>query len=83
MYVYNILSKSGFFTGVAPREINQTKTREIRITWFYAGGVISDGDRLASGLTPTFRGKKKKRSRHVGIGLFHLNLLIFFFPFSL
>lgn len=32
MYVYNILSKSGFFTGVALREINQTKTREIRIT---------------------------------------------------
>lgn len=43
----------------SPCSFNQTKRSEIRITGLYAGGVISDGDRLASGLTPTFRGGGK------------------------
>lgn len=84
MYIEIVLVNGVWiFTGVPRGCFNQTESSEIRITWFYAGGVISDGDRLASGLTPTFRGKRKKKKGDLATSGLDCSLNLDLIPFSL
>lgn len=78
-----VLVNLDFSLELPPGKSTKQKPAKSALPDFMQVGWSRMGIGLPVALPLRSGGKKKKRSRHVGIGLFHLNLLIFFSPFSL